>query len=143
MKGGAWSVERKTESSGRAVMRIMKMTWLGVLLVAGLLAGCGKSRVDQALDSDANGYNCPDCRTKFYTEREVFANHCPQCKQPRIQQVLGFVCPADQHVSVAPRGRGALACEQCGKPTQGVSIPREKDLKAWGASKRTAAEVGL
>ena len=115
---------------------------LGVALVAlGFILGCGQSAIEQALDSDANGYLCPLCKTKFYTEREVFASFCPQCKQPNIQQVVGYVCQADQHVTLGARGRGSLRCEQCGQATTGLGIPREKDFQAWGAPKKAAAEV--
>ncbi len=119
--------------------------WILLSIVASalLVVSCGDRRVKEALDTDANGYFCPDCKTKFYTDREVFANRCPQCKQPNIQQVLGNVCAGDQHVTMAPRGRGAIRCEQCGKPTASLSIPRETDLKAWGAQKKSAAEVGV
>jgi hypothetical protein len=105
-----------------------------------VLSGCGQSKIDHALDSDANGYLCLACKTKFYTEREVFADFCPQCRNANIQQVMGFVCAADQHTTIAPRGP-FLACEQCGKATSALSIPRERDLKAWGAAKRRKAEV--
>ncbi len=106
------------------------------------LVGCGKSSVDKALESDANGYLCTLCKTKFYTDREVFAGFCPQCKRPNIEQVIGMLCPADQHVTITMRGRGAVPCEQCQKPVQGMCMPGEKDFKAWGATKKTAAEVG-
>ena len=110
--------------------------------VVGGASGCKKSQVEQALDSDANGYFCPDCKAKFYTARDIFPTQCPECKKPRVEMVLGFVCPADQHVTLAPRGKGTAVCEQCGKATSSLSIPREADLKTWGAVKRTAAEVG-
>jgi len=116
--------------------------WIGPLLLAMFLAGCEDKQVSQALDSDANGFLCPNCATKFYTSREIFPGHCPKCKQPNIQQVLGFVCPVDQHVTIAARGRGSCPCEKCGKFTSAISIPREKDLVAWGAPKMTAEEVG-
>jgi hypothetical protein len=121
-----------------------RSSWLPSLLLCSLLliSGCGKRQIDKALDSDANGYACLDCGAKFYTEREVFASFCPQCKKPAIQQVLGFVCPVDKHVTIDARGRGARGCEKCGKPTGAVSIPTETQLKAWGAAKKTAAEVG-
>src|SRR5207344_2621523 len=93
--------------------------------------------IDRAFDSDANGYLCPGCTTKFYTERAVFPTHCPQCKKPKVEMVMGFVCPDDKHVSVAPRGRGTIACEQCKKPVSDVSILREVDLKTWGAVKKS------
>lgn len=123
--------------------------WLYRALVSALacfllmgLAGCGKPAIDKGLESDANGYMCLICKAKFYTDRAVFAGHCPQCKQPNVQMVVGQVCPADKHVSIAPRGRGSGLCEQCGKATRGICLPSEQDLKAWGAAKKTAAEVG-
>ena len=110
-------------------------------VLAVLFSGCGQSKIDHALDSDANGYVCLGCKAKFYTERSVFADFCPQCKRGQVQQVVGFVCAADQHTTIAPRGPGFLACEQCGKTTSALSIPREKDLRAWGAAKRARREV--
>lgn len=117
--------------------------WIAILgLVVLAFAGCGRSKVDQALESDANGYLCPQCKTKFYTARSHFADFCPQCKNNNIQQVVGYVCAVDQQMTLGQRGRGAVACSKCGKPTSGLSIPGESDLKAWGATKKTAAEVG-
>ncbi|HPY32224.1 MAG TPA: hypothetical protein PLT00_16425 [Verrucomicrobiota bacterium] len=104
-------------------------------------AGCGKSQVEAALDSDANGYLCLECQTKFYTDRAVFANVCPACKKGNIQPVVGFVCPADQEITIAPRGQGFHACKKCGRPTSALMIPRESDLKAWGAPKKAKADV--
>jgi hypothetical protein len=112
---------------------------VAMLVVA---AGCKDSKLEKALESDANGYVCQQCSAKFYTAREVFAGHCPQCKKPDIEQAIGFSCPADKHVTVAARSRGARRCEKCGGPTSGISIPGEAELKAWGATKKTAAEVG-
>lgn len=112
------------------------------LLSAVLLAGCKKSAVDKALDSDANGYVCLDCETTFYTDREVFASHCPKCKKPNIEQVLGYVCEGDKTVAIGPRSRGARSCPKCGRPCSAITIPRESDLKAWGATKVPGAEVG-
>jgi len=123
-------------------MKLCLCWWSGILAGLVLLVGCGKNQVDQALDSDANGYLCRKCQAKFYTAREVFPTKCPECQQPGVEMVLGFVCPADQVVTLAPRGKGTAACSKCGKPTSSLSIPREADFKAWGAAKRTAAEVG-
>jgi len=118
-------------------------TVLALLFALSLaLVGCGKNAAEQALDSDANGYLCLACETRFYTDREVFATRCPSCGKPKVDQVLGFVCPADKHVTLATRGRGAMACEKCGKGTSAVSIPREQEFKAWGAVKKSGAEVG-
>lgn len=106
------------------------------------LAGCGDAQIDQALETDANGFICSSCTAKFYTERKVIASRCPSCQKQTVERVLGYHCPQDQHVTYAPRSRGAVACGQCGKRTGAVGIPRKDELKAWGAELRTAAEVG-
>lgn len=123
---------------------LRKQVRLSIALLGLVLAvvGCQKSQVDRGLESDANGYQCGKCAAKFYTARETFANRCPECKRPEIEQVLGFTCPADQHVTVASRSRGARKCEKCGGTTAGMVIPGEKELKAWGATRREAADVG-
>src|SRR5262245_29532607 len=106
-----------------------------------LTGGCGQSSVDRALASDARGYFCPGCKTKFYTQFDVIANVCPQCKSNDLREVVGFVCALDQHVTLAPRRRGAVPCDQCGKPASRLSLPREVELKAWNAARKTKAEV--
>ena len=103
--------------------------------------GCFKSSVDRALASDARGYFCPGCKTKFYTEFDVIADVCPQCKSNAIREVVGLVCSNDQHITLAPRGRGAVPCEKCGTPASRLSLPREAELKAWNAVRKTKAEV--
>jgi DNA-directed RNA polymerase subunit RPC12/RpoP len=105
------------------------------------LGGCGKSDVDQALDSDANGYVCAKCSAKFYTARTDFAQVCPSCKSYEIQEVEGFVCLADNEVVLGPRGLRSVRCPKCGSPTTGRIIPKESGLTAWGATKRTLKEV--
>ena len=118
-----------------------------ILLLVGLLgwaltvSGCGKSKADQALDSDANGYICLACNAKFYTDRSVFATRCPACKKPNIEEAVGFVCAADQQTTVGPRGRRSMTCKKCGAATTGRNIPRESDFKAWGATHKSEAEV--
>jgi len=117
-------------------------TLLAVLLLAFCFSGCTKQKVDAALDSDANGYICSKCSEKFYTSRDVFANVCPKCKDADIQQVVGYYCEKDKQATLGPRGRGARRCEKCGNATTGMIVPKESDFKAWGAAKKTAAEVG-
>ena len=116
---------------------------LAAMFFSGIIGGCGKSPEDAALDSDANGFICMDCKTKFYTDRKVFANYCPACRKPGIEMVVGFVCAADSHVSYGPRGKGALACEQCGKRASSLTIPKESELKLWGAVHKNGSEVGV
>lgn len=128
-------------SAAAWISRLAPTVVLALIVVAGI-AGCGRSQADKALDSDANGYVCLACNAKFYTDREVFASFCPACKKPNVEQVLGFVCPVDKHVTMGTRVRGAVACEKCGKGTTAISIPRENELKSWGAAKKQAADVG-
>lgn len=115
----------------------------GLLLVVAALfvAGCGKNDVDAAFDSEANGYICMDCKAKFYTDRKVFPTKCPDCKKPNIQQAVMFVCQDDKQANLGPRSVRSVPCQKCGKPATGLGIPKEVDLKAWGASHKSAAEV--
>lgn len=117
-----------------------RLTW--VLAAVALVSGCKDKQLEAALESDANGFVCGKCATKFYTDRKLFPDYCPQCKQSDIQQVMGFACPVDKHATLASRNRGARRCEKCGGATSGISIPTEAELKAWGAVKKTKAEVG-
>ncbi len=112
-----------------------------VLFAASLFAGCNEAEVDQALDSDANGYVCLACKAKFYTARKVFPTRCPDCKKPNIEQAVGFVCQADKQMTIDSRGHRSVPCKQCGATTAGLGIPREVDFKAWGAGLKTEAEV--
>jgi hypothetical protein len=120
-------------------------TWLGLMfaMLAGalVLAGCKKSPGEAAGESDVNGYLCVKCKAKFYTGEGVFAEHCPGCKGFDLKPVVGYVCEKDQHVTVMPRGAGMARCEKCRDPLAAIKLPREPDLKAWGATKKSRAEV--
>jgi hypothetical protein len=128
----------------RVWLEKFRLAAIGLVLLGGmgLGNGCKESSSEQALDSDANGYQCMACNAKFYTDRSVFAAACPECRKPNIEQAMGFVCEQDSAVTVAPRGGRSVKCRQCQAGTTGMSIPRQADLETWGASKRTAAEVG-
>jgi hypothetical protein len=121
-------------------MKLRILALFAIFLVA-VLCGCGKGSVSKALQSDANGYVCSACQARFYTDRSVFADRCPQCRNVAIQPVLGYLCPADQHTTLAPRGRVNVRCEKCGGATSGLSIPGEKEYQAWGAAKKSKNEV--
>lgn len=128
----------------RSLMKSFRLILLYGAFLALMLSqtGCKDQQVEQALDSDANGFLCLKCSAKFFTERRVFPSHCPQCKQPDVDQVIAFSCPADKHLTLGARARGSRRCEKCGGATSGMAIPKEADLKAWGATLKTAAEVG-
>jgi len=111
--------------------------WLAALAL--LATACKRDAALEAMDSDANGYLCLKCGAKLYTERSVFIGpRCPKCQQESLMDVTGYYCPKDHHLTVRPR-RGdtqPVVCEQCQQPlVNAMRAPREKDLKAWGATK--------
>ena len=120
--------------------RINGLSFLVFGLVAALLAvsGCRKNVAEEASDSDANGYLCTKCGAKFYTKRSVFLGAtCPKCKENGLVEVVGYSCEKDHHLTLKGRTNdrsGATACEKCGAPLGGMQLPREKDLKLWGAA---------
>jgi hypothetical protein len=102
------------------------------------LVGCGGK--NKAEDSTVNGYICGSCKAKFFTARDVFAEHCPACKQPNIPQVIGFICEKDKHITLAWNVK-FVSFELCQALSSTLWLPREKDLLAWGAKKTTQAAV--
>ncbi len=114
---------------------------LVVCLAAALLSvtACKRDAALDAIDSDANGYVCLKCGVKLYTDRSVFIGpKCPKCQEDSLMDVVGYDCPKDHHLTIRPRrgDRQPLACEQCqGSLVNAMRSPREKDLKAWGATK--------
>jgi DNA-directed RNA polymerase subunit RPC12/RpoP len=103
--------------------------------------GCHKDAAIEAGDSDANGYLCTKCGEKICTDRKVFAEQCPKCKSVEITEVVAFVCNKDNHMTLLPRRREAAVCEQCNSRITAIKLPREQELRAWGAIKRSKAEV--
>ena len=131
---------------GRLIERACSARWLksaalGVLLLGWFgIAGCTRDAGQQALETDANGFFCQNCKAKFCTARKVFLEaKCPQCQQFTIVDVAGYFCAKDQHVTVRPKvsgPEGAAVCDQCGAALKNALVlPRQKDLLAWGASK--------
>jgi len=114
--------------------------WLAALAL--VAAGCKKDVAADAMDSDANGYLCTKCGVKLYTDRKVFIGpQCPKCQQETLKDVVGYECPKDHHLTIRPSGGPSQAppCEQCqGSLTNTMRLPREKDLKAWGATKASS-----
>src|SRR6059036_1091369 len=90
MKSEIRNLKRRSRATARWSAHLVLS---GLLLVTGVFGGCKQRRIDQALESDANGYLCQVCKAKFYTDRAVFANVCPSCKSTQLAQVVGFVCP--------------------------------------------------
>jgi DNA-directed RNA polymerase subunit RPC12/RpoP len=103
------------------------------------LTACKKNEAIDAIETDANGYLCLKCGAKLYTDRSVFIGpKCPQCKEDSLMPVVGYYCEKDQHLTIrAGRGdRQGSICERCQAPlVNAMRSPREKDLKAWGATK--------
>lgn len=102
--------------------------------------GCSKTVSESSSQSDANGFLCSACGEKFYTSVKVFPAHCPKCQKPDLVEVVGYVA-SDGQAILAPRGQQVLD-PKTKKALRDIKLPREKELTAWGATKRTAKEVG-
>jgi len=120
---------------------IRRAAWLSlsVCILLGVIgSACRKDVAADATDSDANGYLCLQCGAKLYTPRSVFIGpKCPKCQGNELVEVVGYLCPKDRHKTLRPRSgsREPLECELCKGPVGGMFLPRETDLKAWGAQK--------
>jgi hypothetical protein len=126
---------------GRLVGRMVVSVAL-LALVSPLIGGCSKDAGLQAIETDAHGYLCQQCRGKFYTGARVFLeSKCPKCQQETLTDVIGHWCEKDKHLTIRPKVRGpegAAVCEKCGAALKNALVsPREKDLLAWGATKTT------
>jgi hypothetical protein len=108
-----------------------------VLLV--FAVGCKKDVAAEATDSDANGYLCLKCGAKLYTARSVFIGpNCPKCQEMALIEVVGYVCDKDRYLTVRARvddRKGTPVCDKCQSAVSAMKLPRENDLKAWGATK--------
>jgi hypothetical protein len=114
--------------------------WLA--LASLVLVSCKKDPALAAMESDANGYLCLKCGAKMYTDRAVFIGpKCPKCNEDSLMPVVGYYCEKDQYLTIrASRGdRHGAVCEKCqGSLANAMRSPREKDLKAWGATKASS-----
>lgn len=112
---------------------------LGLSICILLTSSCTREAAEEATNSDANGYVCLGCGAKLYSARAEFLGpRCPKCNQDKLVEAIGFRCSKDQHMTIQARTGGrqeASVCEVCKSPLSGMSLPREKDLKAWGAQK--------
>jgi DNA-directed RNA polymerase subunit RPC12/RpoP len=110
------------------------------LLLLCVLAGCKKDPATEAIKTDANGYVCLKCGAKFYTSRNTFLEaKCPKCQEYMLEDVVGYLCTNDNHITLRPRLRGPegeSVCELCRAHLDTALImPRETNLVAWGAIK--------
>jgi DNA-directed RNA polymerase subunit RPC12/RpoP len=135
----------------RLLQQRNSLLWLRLCLlaqVAGFLAfllpltACHKDVAYDAINSDANGYVCLKCGAKLYTDRSVFIGpKCPKCNEDTLIEVVGYYCEKDKHLTIRAR-RGdpqGSVCEQCQAPlVNAMRSPREKELKAWGATKASS-----
>ena len=116
-----------------------KLTLLFVLIS---IVGCGKGT--KTLDAQYNAYVCGKCQVKFYTDGNVYANVCPQCKDgSQLQEQIAYVCPSDKTVTISARSVAEATCKQCGNLVTATTYPSEAALKAWGASHKSASDVGV
>src|SRR6185369_14817864 len=94
------------------------------ILTALVSTSCRKDIAEEASDSDANGYICQKCDAKLYTPRDVFIGpKCPKCQEDTLTEVVGYVCPKDNHLTIRPRINdrlGARVCDVCQGPLGGT-----------------------
>ena len=119
----------------------LALLWVFALSLSQLVTGCSKDPAEDAGVSDANGYLCQKCNLKFYTLGSAFAEVCPTCKVASILPVVGYVCTKDGTTMIMPKSQQAVLCEKCQSHVTAIKLPREKDLQAWGAAKKSKAEV--
>ena len=132
-----------TKRTGRNGVGAGKLTSLLPILFAAcavLAAGCKKDAAEASIETDANGFICMKCGAKFYTERkESLGAKCPKCQEYGLEDVVGYLCTNDNHITIRPRvsgPEGASVCEKCGAHlVNAMVMPHEKDLVAWGAIK--------
>lgn len=108
-----------------------------LLLIFGF-TGCSKDPALAAIETDANGFYCEQCRAKVLVGPRDFPIKCPKCQQDSLVKTIGYFCEKDKHVTVRPHvpgPEGAATCEKCGVPlNKSLVRPHAKDLKAWGAT---------
>jgi hypothetical protein len=123
----------------RASLALLGFLFLSVLLVG---IGCKKkSEAMKAIESDANGYICSNCKSKFCTDRKVIPSQCPDCKNQNIQRVLSYKCEVDKQMTIEARNVPNVKCKQCAAPVNQIYMPQKVDLIAWGATFKTEAQV--
>jgi hypothetical protein len=120
-----------------AVLMPVLLAWVA------FISGCGKDPALKSIETDAHGYLCLKCGVKFYTgAREFLEPQCPKCRQPTLEDVIGYWCEKDKHLTIRPKVSRSAVCEKCGDPLKNAMVsPREKDLLAWGATKTSPQEA--
>lgn len=131
---------------------VFSLWMVTAVLMAAALSGCSRTVAEKASESDSNGYECLDCKAKFYTDQNVFAEKCPDCKSVRLETVYGYVCevnsldaredskPGCGSVTLGLRG-AHVKCQQCGASLSKVSLPSGAALAKWGATKASKDKV--
>lgn len=130
---------------GRVLLGMNRRFFLYQSVLAGLmallLAGCSKNGSAESIETDANGYFCRKCHAKMFTDRKVFLEKCPKCKEDALVEVVAYRCAKDQHLTLRPKvsgPEGAAVCEQCSAQLSHALVePHKKDLETWGATKVT------
>lgn len=128
---GRWGGPSRRRGFVRGVVPLL------LALVSLAIGGCSRDAGMEAIESDANGYYCRQCQAKMFTERRVFLEDCPKCRQNALVDVVGYWCETDQHLTIRPNipgATGANVCEKCGVALKNAMVtPRKKDLQTWGA----------
>jgi hypothetical protein len=132
-------LENKIKAWAKGITNLVVVLTLAVLVVS-----CKKDAAVEAITTDANGYLCLKCGAKYYTSRAVFMeSKCPKCQEYGIEDVVGYLCKKDNHLTIRPRlggPEGKSTCEKCGAYLESAMVmPRETNLLVWGAIKTKTA----
>ncbi len=89
--------------------------------------------------SDSHGYLCSQCKLKFFTDENVWADVCPGCKAAGPTLVSKLTCPKDGASWILDSEN--MMCPKCNQKVESYGLPKSTDLIAWGATKKTQQEV--
>ena len=112
--------------------------WVLCLLV---LAGCSGNASRDPESFEVNGFVCINTSEKFYTDKDVFPDHCPAHKNPNFIEVVAFVF-ANGKTVLGLRADSTMH-PTTGERSTGVRFPTEEELVNWGATKKSKEEVTL
>jgi len=122
-----------------------RASWMAaVVLVCGVLVlagGAGCRRRGGAPEPEANGFFCPKCQLKFYTDWEVFADKCPGCGNIDLRMVIVYTCTKCGKAILDPSGAPTILCQECKAPAYAGTAPTVQQLTGWGAVKKSKSEV--
>jgi len=103
-------------------------------------AGC-MDQASQAGKFEVNGFVCASTGEKFYTDKDVFPDHCSTHKNANFAEVVVFLF-SNGDTLIGPRA-DAMHHPTLGETSTGVRFPTEDELVEWGATRKSKEEVTM